>query len=403
MTYLAATRPHGRLLGKRMAIVSAAALIGVMFAGSTLLTPLYVIYKQKFGFSGITLTLIYAAYVVGNLAALLVFGRLSDQLGRRRAALPALAVAVVSTLIYLFAADTAALFFARILSGLGVGVAAGTGTAWLAELVHEKNKARASTIATATNFLGLGLGPLAAGFLAQYAPWPLHLSFVVYLGAVAIVAALVWRTPETVAHPVRALSGVSLHPRVGVPRKIRAQFVAPAVTGFGAMALVGFFAALAPSILVQELHQTSHAAAGALVFQMTIVCAAVIVLTQSLSSRAAMLWALALMVPSVAMLVAAQLLASLVVMVAATTLCGVSAGLGYRSGLQVVNQIAPDDRRAEVVSSFFICCFIGNALPVIGVGVISAYSSLPLASSFFAGMIALFALVALAFEARHAG
>jgi hypothetical protein len=84
-------------------------------------------------------------------------------------------------------------------------------------------------------------------------------------------------------------------------------------------------------------------------------------------------------------------------------LCGVSAGLGYRSGLQVVNQIAPDDRRAEVVSSFFICCFIGNALPVIGVGVISAYSSLPLASSFFAGMIALFALVALAFEARYAG
>ena len=54
--------------------------------GSTLLTPLYVIYRQKFGFSGVTLTLIYAAYVVGNLGALLLFGRVSDQVGRRRAA-----------------------------------------------------------------------------------------------------------------------------------------------------------------------------------------------------------------------------------------------------------------------------------------------------------------------------
>ena len=127
------TAAQGTQLSKHMAIVAVAAMIGVMFAGSTLLTPLYIIYKQKFGFSDITLTLIYAAYVVGNLGALLVFGRLSDQIGRRRAALPALAVAVLSTLFFLFTDSIAALFWARALSGLGIGVAAGTGNAWLAE------------------------------------------------------------------------------------------------------------------------------------------------------------------------------------------------------------------------------------------------------------------------------
>jgi MFS family permease len=398
--FLAMTTAEGVQSSKRMAIVAVAAMIGVMFAGSTLLTPLYIIYKQKFGFSDITLTLIYAAYVVGNLGALLVFGRLSDQIGRRRAALPALAVAVLSTLVFLFTDGTAALFWGRALSGLGIGVAAGTGNAWLAELVGS-DKARATIISTGTNFLGLAVGPLFAGLLAQYAPWPLHLSFVVYLAAAVVVAALIWRTRETVAWPVRGFSKISLRPRIGVPRAIRVKFVAPAVAGFGAMALVGFFAALAPSILAQELHETSHAAAGALVFELAIVCAATVVLTHRLSSGAAMLWGLGLMVPSVVLLVTAQMLASMAWMIGATALCGVSAGLGYRGSLQVVNQIAPEDRRAEVVSSYFVCCFIGNAVPVIGVGVISAYAGMPLASTIFAGMIVLFALVAFIFGIKY--
>jgi hypothetical protein len=42
------------------AVRVAASMIGALFAGSTLLTPLYVIYKHELGFSQITLTLIYA-------------------------------------------------------------------------------------------------------------------------------------------------------------------------------------------------------------------------------------------------------------------------------------------------------------------------------------------------------
>src|SRR6185312_10436448 len=65
----------------RAAVSSVAAMIGAAFAGSTLVTPLYVIYKEQFGFSQITLTLVYGAYLLGNLVALLFFGHLSDQLG----------------------------------------------------------------------------------------------------------------------------------------------------------------------------------------------------------------------------------------------------------------------------------------------------------------------------------
>lgn len=235
-------------LGGRAAMAAVAAMIAVLFAGRTVLTPLYVIYKQAFGFSQITLTLVYAVYVIGNLAALLMFGRLSDVIGRRPAALAAMAVAVVSALSFLFAENVAWLDIARILSGLGIGVGAGTGTAWLAELVAADDKSRAAIIATSTNFLGLGLGALAAGLLAEYAPWPLRLTFVVYLAVLVLVTVLVWRTRETISQPGK-LADISMQPRFSVPGEIRTGFVAPAVTGFGAMALVGFYAALAPSIL----------------------------------------------------------------------------------------------------------------------------------------------------------
>jgi hypothetical protein len=89
-------------------------------------------------------------------------------------------------------------------------------------------------------------------------------------------------------------------------------------------------------------------------------------------------------------------------MIAATATCAVASGLSYRGSLQVVNQIAPDDRRAEVVSSYFICGFCGNALPVIGVGIISTLTSAPAASMAFAAMIIAFALVALVFGVKYA-
>ncbi|MER9306093.1 MFS transporter [Mesorhizobium sp. M0293] len=391
---------HERAGGDALAVPTVAAMIAVLFAGSTVLTPLYIVYKQQFGFSQITLTLIYAVYVVGNLAALLTLGGISDVVGRRPASLAAMLVAIISALVFLFAGNVVSLDVARILSGLGIGVGAGTGTAWIAELLPGADKSRASVIATSTNFLGLGFGALISGLLAEYAPWPLRLIFIVYLAALAVVTILVWRTRETVAKPGR-LGRISLRPQFSVPQVIRARFVAPAVTGFGAMALVGFYAAVAPSILAQQLHETNHAVAGALFFELAIVTAVSIVVLMRMKSNKAMLAALALMIPSVLLVVAAQMLASLALMIAATACCGVVAALGYRGGLQVVNEIAPQDRRAEVVSSFFICCFVGNALPVIGIGVVSTYASPVAASLAFACMIVAFALLALGFGLKQ--
>ncbi|MBV9556346.1 MAG: MFS transporter [Pseudolabrys sp.] len=388
----------GPLTGKA-AIAVVATMIGVAFCGSTVVTPLYIVYEQTFHFSKIVLTFIYASYVVGNLSALLFFGRLSDQIGRRRVGLAALAICAASSLLFVFATGVTELFVARIVIGLGVGISAGTGTAWLAELLG-KEKARAATIATASNFLGLALGPLVSGILADYAPWPLQLPFFVYLAVVALTALLIARTMETVAHP-RALSSVSLKPRVGVPRNLRAAFVAPALAGAASMSLTGFYAALMPSILAESLNLKSHTIAGALVFELAVIVSAAIVLTRNVKSQTAMLWALALLIPSAPLVVAAQYWASLPVMLIGTAFCGVSSALGYRGSLQVVNEIAPADRRAEVVSAYFVACFSGNSIPIIGVGILSALVDPVIATAALAAMIALFALAAIPLALKY--
>ena len=55
----------------------------VMICG-TLPIPLYVLYQRALGFSVEMITVIFALFAVGNLAALLFLGRLSDHKGGGR-------------------------------------------------------------------------------------------------------------------------------------------------------------------------------------------------------------------------------------------------------------------------------------------------------------------------------
>lgn len=229
---------------RTVALAIVATELGAMFVGAILPTPLYPLYRQAFGFSGVTLTLIYAVYVVGNLVALLLFGRLADQIGRRAASLPAIGVGIASTGAFALAASTAWLFAARALSGFSTGLAAGAATAWIAEL-HPGgagSRGAAARIASAANFFGCSAGPLIGGVLAQFAFWPLRLPFILYLVLLGGVCIAICFAPETLADPKR-ISEVSLKPRLGVPRQIWLQFVAPAATSFATFALIAFYAA----------------------------------------------------------------------------------------------------------------------------------------------------------------
>jgi MFS family permease len=368
--------------------------LGVMFVGAILPTPLYPLYRQAFGFSGVTLTLIYATYVLGNLVALLFFGRLADQVGRRKASLPAIAVGIGGALAFALATGTPWLFVARGLSGFCTGLAAGAATAWIAELYAGRVAGAPARLAAAANFFGCAAGPLLGGLLAQFAFWPLQLPFYVYLVLLGASAVGICFAPETVADPVR-FADASFKPRVGIPPPIRLQFLSPAVTGFAAFSLIGFYSALIPNLLGESLHLTAPVISGIVVCALFGVAAVTILSTGRLPSQATMLTALVLLPPSVWLLVGAELARSLPLLLGAAALGGIAGGLGYRGSLEVVNRIAPADRRSETVSSYLIALFAGNSVPVIGIGLLSARLGALAAHMIFAAVIT--ALAGLAF------
>ena len=162
------------------------------------------------------------------------------------------------------------------------------------------------------------------------------------------------------------------------------------------MAVVGFYAALGPAMVRTALKLDNRALANLMVAELFVVAAAVIVLTRDLKARPAMLAGLVLTPPGLGLLAAAQAFASAPLMLIGTTVCGAASALSYRGGLASANALAPGDRRAEVASSYFVCCFLGNALPIVGVAALTQAWGAQVADRVFAAALTALALGAMA-------
>ena len=344
-------------------------LIAYAFAitmlGTTLPTPLYVIYQAQWHFSTSLITLIYAVYAVGVLAALLFAGRSSDQVGRRPVLAVAIALSIASAVTFILAPGVGWLFLGRVLSGLSAGLMTGTATAALTETARPGSGRRASLVSTTANMGGLGLGPLLAGLLAQYAPQPTVLPFVVQLGMVAIAGLGLFVVPETVTQR----SALSLKFRgFGVPEAGRGEFIAAGFAGFAAFSLLGLFSSLVPTFLSGVLHDTSHAVAGAVVFLAFAVAVCTQLAGSRLPSRPVMLGGLGVFLAALALIVAGLSAASMPLFLASTVVSGVAVGAVFMGSLATANRLAPAEARGQVISTFFVFAYVGLTVPVIAVG-----------------------------------
>ena len=145
----------------------------------------------------------------------------------------------------------------------------------------------------------------------------------------------------------------------------------------------------------------SPAISGAIVAALYAIAAGAIVVTRALPSRGALLGGLILLMPSAGLLLLAQIKTSMAALLVATLFGAGAIALGYRGTLEVVNDIAPETRRAEVIASYMVACFLGNALLVIGVAVLSQSVGATLAYVVFAAPIMALAAIGLATVGRH--
>jgi MFS family permease len=361
-----------RVAPRRVAFWLAALILSVTMLGTTLPTPLYVIYQAQWHFSDAIVTVTFAVYAAAVLATLLLAGRSSDQAGRKPVLAAALACSALSTVVFILAPNVEVLIVGRILSGLSAGLMTGTATAGLTELVPASASRRASLVATAANMGGLGLGPLIAGLFAQSAPHPTVLVFEVYLVVLAAAGLCLFLVPETVSprrRPALRFTGL------GIPERGRSEFIAAAVAVFAAFSLLGLFAALAPTFLGNVLHENNHAVQGGIVFLMLAVGTVTQLLLARLASRRVVLAGLGLLLAALALIAAALAQAGMALFLAGTVVGGAAIGAVFLGSLATANRLAPPGERGRALSAFFVACYAGLIIPVVAVGVATEFIS----------------------------
>lgn len=364
----------------------------VVMLGTTLPTPLYSTYAATLHFDVLTTTIIFAVYAAGVIVALICFGRWSDQLGRRPLLAAGALLSFASAIVFITAGPVWQLMIGRVLSGLSAGIYAGAATAAVIELAPPSWRHRAPAVATAANIGGLGLGPLIAGLLAQYAPQPLHLPFAVHMVLLVAVMIGIW----FMAEPVQPKAHPSLRAqRLSVPTDMRGIFVRAAIAAFAGFAVMGTFTGVAPSFISKVIGIDNHAVAGIVVSTLFLASAAAQIAGRPMQTDHALIAGSAILVVGVGVVTAALIAQSVGLLFAGALIAGAGQGLAFSKGLASVVAAAPPDRRAEVTSTYFVVAYVAISIPIVGEGFAAAHWGLQRAGEVFNVAVGVLALVAL--------
>jgi MFS family permease len=397
---LAAGHAHARATAGFGPALTVLAAWLVLMCTANLATPLYAVYAQRFGFSSLVLTTIFAVYAAALIPSLVLFGQLSDRLGRRLVVTIGLAAGAAGLVLFAVATDVAWLYAARAMQGLAVGVTSGAATAALVELDPVRDARRAALFAGLAQALGSGSGPVVAGVLAEWAFAPLRLCFLVALAATGAAALLVWRIPETAA----GRGGGWSITRPSVPAEIRGAFARVSLTAALVWAVAALFLSIVPSYAGEILGTENLALLGALAgLVLGASAVAQVASRRRLAAESSAPVGLVLLVLGLAALVAASPLGSLALLVAGALLAGAGHGIGFLGAQDELNRIAPDDRRGEVTAAFITCIYVLVGASVIAVGVLDIRLPLSVAVAVVAAVLASAALATAAWSPLFAG
>jgi MFS family permease len=337
----------------------------IVMAVATLPSPLYGLYRTRDHLSALTITVVFAIFAASTIAILQRDSSIVGRIGRRGTMLAAVATMMVAVGVLAVWKDLPGLLIGRLVTGVAVGLAAGTAITYLVELRlradPKASRVRARTIGTSVTVGALGVGPLIAGCLAQWVPLPLTVPYLVFLALGAIALTGLWAAPETGA-PATAPKPAGSRRRVRLP--------VPAAAGtLAAFSANGLFAGLSGLFLVTTLHHPSHALAGAALF-LLFACGVLSQLATLPASRVLALGMVSMLAGLVLLVVAVRLSTpNLAMFLIAGALIGAGSGAVFKGTTGIVLEASPPESRVAMTSDLLIALYVGLAVPVIGAGV----------------------------------
>lgn len=382
-------------------IATAAWMVTAVFILSNSATPLYVHWQKQFAFSSATLTVIFAAYIVGLLGSLLVAGQLSDRLGRKAVLVPAFLVAMAACGLFGMAASVATLIAARFLTGVAVGAVVSAGMAAVVDVGGPQRKRQASQAASIAMVLGAGLGPLLAGTLAQVMETPVWtlfgIEFVLLATALLVVVTL----------PLSGLpggSGAVPAQRLrlpSVPKQNRMDLALGIAVFAPGLSATSFMLVLGPTLLSQQLQVNSPLVAGGTACLMFMCGAGVQFAVKQLPTRTVLLLSAAATGLSMAAMIAAIHIEAPALLLAAAGLAGIGQGLGQLGGLTTIAINVPDQQRAQGNSLLNIGAYIPAGFLPVATGFLIDRAGLAQGATTFAVALIAAAIAAAGFVASR--
>ena len=347
-------------------VVAFAFLIVMAFA--TLPSPLYGIYRIQDHLSPFTITVVFAIFAAGTIAALLSENRIAARLGRRGVMFGAVLIMMAAAGLLAAWKGLPVLIIGRLLTGVAAGLAAGTAITYLIELrlrTHPgESMVFARTVGTSISVGALGIGPLLAGCLAEWASYPLTLSYLVVVGLGAVALVGLWFVPETGSPQAHAERQASRHrsPRLPTPA------AAGTVTAFASN---GLFAGASGLILAVTFGRTSHALAGATLFLVfTSGVVSQLATTGWRASRVLALGTASMLVGLFLLVVSVRLTTpSLALFLVAGALAGAGVGAVFKGTSGIVLEAAAPEDRLAMTSKLLVVLYVGLSIPVVGVGI----------------------------------
>jgi MFS family permease len=384
-----------RTLSARVAYGLVAAIIGLALFASGTPSPLYGIYRELWGFSPVVLTLVYATYAFGVLAALVLAGRVSDEVGRRPVLLVALGTLMGATVLFMVADSVVWLFAARALQGVATGAALGAASAGLLDLHPRRDTAGVGFTNGVASAGGMGLGVLVSAAFVELLPAPRVLPYVALFVLFAIAFVGVVLMPE----PVESRSRLRLTPqRPSVPPAVRRPFFLAALGVISSWSIGGLFLSLGPQLSADLLHTTNHLLAGTSVFALAGSAAiAQLAFGRTAPWFGAAVGSVALSAGMLVIVLASSMDSSALFLIGAIV-GGAGFGVAFLGALRALSAAIPPEHRAAVMSAFYVVAYLSISLPAIAAGF--AVTPLGLRPTFeiFGSVIAGLALV-VAFEA----
>jgi MFS family permease len=363
----------------------------ILFFASAAASPLYGVYQARFHFSAATLTAVFAVYVLVLLVTLLIFGSLSDYLGRIPVIITALVFSAAACVVFLIARDTGALYGARALQGVATGLASGPIGAALIDLQPPRTQ-RAPLVTSAFSTLGLALGSLITSVLVQYAPAPTRLIWWALLAVCAVsIAAMGF-----IAEPGSRRPGVlaSLRPRVVIPRQARGAYfgVLPALLAI--WALGGLFLSLGPSLAAQATGSSNLLLGGALIFLLFGTATAAAYAAQNISGRTALLAGCLLLVAGMAVTFGAIATTTSAVLFVGAAVAGIGFGLVNLGAFRLITARATPDQRGGLVAAIYLAGYLAFSIPALIAGVTTTKYGLHSTALVYAAALAVLAAAA---------